>query len=156
MSSAERQQGITVDVNAIYTQLQALAEEITRLRGIEAQLRAMLDSVRRAKDTLDAFVRNGRGADILIPLDPQMNGFGYAKVGDSERFIVGLGLGYFAEVDASRGLDILSSKERALINQLEILGKSLSEYMQLYQQYRQVLASILAAGARSGSPRREG
>lgn len=141
---------VAVDVNAIYAQIQALAEEINRLQSVEAQLAMAIESVRRAKDSIDAFVTLGKGAEVLVPLDNQLNGYGRVSVADPDKFIVALGLGYYAEVDAAKALELLGSRERSLLDQLGRLRETLSEYTRLYNQYRQVLSAVLAASARGG------
>jgi len=138
-----KQEKITVDINALYAQMQAIAEEISKLRAVEGQVLAALDSLRRAKDSIDAFVRLKKGR-ILIPLDPQLNGFAYVDIAENDRFIVSLGLNYYALVDSAKALDILSGKERALINQLSSLRKMIQDYAAVYERYRKVLEAVLA------------
>jgi prefoldin alpha subunit len=140
---SSEQEKITIDINALYAQMQAIAEEISRLRTIEGQVLAALDSLRRAKDSIDAFVRLKEGR-ILIPLDPQLNGFAYVSIAESDQFIVSLGLSYYALVDSAKALDILSNKERALTNQLLSLRKMIQDYAAIYERYRQVLEAALA------------
>jgi prefoldin alpha subunit len=146
--SQPKERRVVVDVGAIYAQLQALAEEIARLQNTEAQISLALQAVRRAKDSVDAFVALGEGAEVLVPLDPNLNGYGYARIANRDRFIVALGLGYYAEVDASRALEILGSRERSLLEQLSRVREVTAEYTRLYQQYSQVLNTLLASAKR--------
>jgi prefoldin alpha subunit len=150
---SSKQENITIDINALYAQMQAVAEEISKLRAVESQVLAALDSLRRAKDSIDAFVRLKEGR-ILIPLDPQLNGFAYVNIAESDRFIVSLGLNYYALVDSAKALDILSNKERALTNQLSALRKMIQDYAAIYERYRQVLEAALVQAR--GAPGRGG
>ncbi len=152
MSSEQR--GAMIDIGAVYTQMQALAEEINKLRAIEAQIVGSLESIRRAKDTIDEFVKLKQGT-VLMPLDPQLNGFAYVSIAESDKFIVSLGLNYYAELDSAKALEVLSLKERALNSQLASLRETLRDYINLYERYRQVLEALAAQAQRGAAQARK-
>ena len=155
MSSEPKERGVVIDVNALYAQMQAIAEEIAKLREAEGQIAVALEAVRRAKDSIDAIVRLQRGR-ILVPLDPQLNSFGFVEIAENDKFIVALGLGYYAEVDAAKALDTLSSKERGLLNQLSAVSKMIREYSDLYERYRATLQALLEQARAGKTPSRGG
>ncbi|MEB2837297.1 MAG: prefoldin subunit alpha [Desulfurococcales archaeon] len=148
------QRGTMIDIGAVYAQMQALAEEINKLRAVEAQMVGSLESIKRAKDTIDEFVRLKEGT-VLMPLDPQLNGFAYVSIAESDKFIVSLGLNYYAELDSAKALEVLSQKERALNGQLASLRETLKDYVNLYERYRQVLEALAAQAQRGTAQARK-
>ena len=90
-----------------------------------------------------------------MPLDPQLNGFAYVSIAESDKFIVSLGLNYYAELDSAKALEVLSLKERALNSQLASLRETLRDYINLYERYRQVLEALAAQAQRGAAQARK-
>lgn len=123
----------------IQGQLLALQEQIANLQAVIAQLEAAINNLNAASDSVDAIVKGPE--EVVFPLDPGFNVYVRGRPLNNDRFIVHVGLNYYAEMDASNALKVISRRRGILERSLNSARERLAALASIYEKYREALAS---------------
>ena len=132
-------------VAALQAQLAALQEQIASLQAAVAQLEQALANLVRAADSVDGVLKWGE-EEVIFPLDPGFNAAVRGRPLDKDRFIVHLGMEYYAEVDSATALKILAARRGRVEESLNQARQRLAALTSLYERYQSMLAEALQAG----------
>ncbi|GAB6147636.1 prefoldin subunit alpha [Stetteria hydrogenophila] len=138
-----KQQRRAEELVYIQSQLAAIQEQIEATQALIAQLEAAVNNLKLASDSIDGIVKHGE--EVIFPLDPGFNAYTRGRPLSRDRFIVHLGLEYYAETDASTALQIIARKRGRLEKSLQELRERLNALAQLYEKYKKALAEALQA-----------
>ncbi len=127
----------------IQSQVLALQEQMASLQSLIAQFEAAINNLKAAADSIDAIVRGPE--EVVFPLDPGFNTYVRGRPLNNDRFIVHIGLDYYAEADASTVLKIIAKMRSRLERSLQEMQERLAMLASVYEKYRQALAEAAAA-----------
>ncbi len=145
---SERQQRV-VTLDDLIVQLELIKAEASRLRDLLTNLVAERNSIRVAKDTIDAITRAEQGANLLFPLSSNPIAFVEVNAVDKNEVIVHLGADVYAKLDVSEGLRLLSEEEGNYNKMIEEVSTRLSELENLQAQYEAVIQQALRQAQRA-------
>ncbi len=137
-------------ISAIQAQLAALQEEIAGVQAAIAQLEQALSNLARAADSIDGVVRWGE-SEVVFPLDPGFNAAVRGRPLEKDRFIVHLGLEYYAEVDSAIALKVIASRRGRVEESLNQARQRLAALTSLYERYRAMLAEAAQGRQEAGA-----
>ena len=143
MSGQQRQPEV------ILAQLQAVRDQLGQLQAYLAQLEQMLASLRASMEGVENLEE---GAEVMAPLDPQMNAFFRARVA-SGRVTVGIGRGIYVTLDRDKALKVLRDREAKYVSVINRIKAEIERLSQAYAQLAQELERLQQAQAERGGGR---
>ncbi len=124
--------------------LAALQARLSELEGAAASIEAGIASLLKAGDSINAIV-SGKGGEFLFPLDEGGNALARVTGVDSDKFIVHVGLEYYAEVDPATALTILAERRARLEQRLKAVRDEAARTVEAIRQLQAELERLAAA-----------
>ena len=124
----------------IRSALGALEVYKAQLEGIMEQqqmLQVSLEEYSRAKDTLTAFATAEEGDQVMVPIGGAS--FIYAKVGNTQKVLVGIGTGITMEKDAPEALELMTVRTQEMLDALKKLSETRAAIEMKSEQLSQML-----------------
>jgi prefoldin alpha subunit len=136
-----------------------LATEIRILEGSAGALQSRLDIVRAAineitlaHNTLDGFKTLQEGEDTLIPIGA--GSYVRMKIADSKKLVMGIGAGAAIEKDVDSSVEELKGRLQELDKARNSIQQQLEQTLARYQQDRDALEELLGRQGAAAQPAR--
>ncbi|MGA2461386.1 MAG: prefoldin subunit alpha [Candidatus Bathyarchaeia archaeon] len=136
-----------------------LATEIRILEGSAGALQSRLDIVRAAineitlaHNTLDGFKSLQEGEDTLIPIGA--GSYVRMKIADSKKLVMGIGAGAAIEKDVDSSVEELKGRLQELDKARNSIQQQLEQTLARYQQDRDALEELLGRQGAAAQPAR--
>ncbi len=136
-----------------------LATEIRILEGSAGALQSRLDIVRAAineitlaHNTLDGFKSLQEGEDTLIPIGA--GSYVRMKIADSKKLVMGIGAGAAIEKDVDSSVEELKGRLQELDKARNSIQQQLEQTLARYQQDRDALEELLGRQGAAAQPKR--
>ena len=136
-----------------------LATEIRILEGSAGALQSRLDIVRAAineitlaHNTLDGFKSLREGEDTLIPIGA--GSYVRMKIADSKKLVMGIGAGAAIEKDVDSSVEELKGRLQELDKARNSIQQQLEQTLARYQQDRDALEELLGRQGAAAQPKR--
>uniref|UniRef100_A0A7E4UT49 Prefoldin subunit 5 n=1 Tax=Panagrellus redivivus TaxID=6233 RepID=A0A7E4UT49_PANRE len=81
------------------------------------ELKTVVESFKRSEDAVLQLVETGEGKECLIPLTDTIHIKG--KTGPTQKFLIDVGTGYFAEMTAEEATSMFTRKRSFVTNQID-------------------------------------
>ncbi len=152
MSKDAAPSGRAITLDQALVLLSLMESEIEYLRKALSDIEARMSNLSSLKESLEE-IRNGAD-DALIPVDAMSVALVKASIKPVERVVVSIGLGYFAELEYKRAIELVNSMEKRLQESYaEIAGylqALLSQYESLAKQVESVVRRQAEARSQTG------
>lgn len=136
-----------------------LATEIRILEGSAGALQSRLDIVRAAineitlaHNTLDGFKSLQEGEDTLIPIGA--GSYVRMKIADPKKLVMGIGAGAAIEKDVDSSVEELKGRLQELDKARNSIQQQLEQTLARYQQDRDALEELLGRQGAAAQPKR--
>ena len=140
VSTRNSQERIVIDPNALIAQAQELGQVIENLRNLLANLSLRKESIRKAKETIEAIAECKE--PVLIPADPEGLVFYESQPVSKEKFLVHLGLDVYAALGKEDVLEKLAQKESEIDKEISIISERREEARKQYEAIQALLQQI--------------
>ncbi|WP_246263962.1 prefoldin subunit alpha [Metallosphaera tengchongensis] len=138
MKMAESNQGrMVVSLEDLLVQADSLKKEIDALQKLRDEVLESLGAVKSSKEALN--ILKAQNKEMLLSVDRR--GFVILKVTEipSDKVLVNLGLGYYAEIPPEDASKILDNREEQLNKSLQEITNRLNTVVNAYSQIAEIL-----------------
>ncbi|QKR00937.1 prefoldin subunit alpha [Metallosphaera tengchongensis] len=135
---AESNQGrMVVSLEDLLVQADSLKKEIDALQKLRDEVLESLGAVKSSKEALN--ILKAQNKEMLLSVDRR--GFVILKVTEipSDKVLVNLGLGYYAEIPPEDASKILDNREEQLNKSLQEITNRLNTVVNAYSQIAEIL-----------------
>jgi prefoldin alpha subunit len=134
------------DVQEAIARLEAYRRQIELASRNLELLQTLYSEASRARTTLEGWKDQPEGSDILLPIGSTT--FVHAKVGRSDKVILGLGRSYAAERDTADAVAWILKREEELRTELERMTQSAVRLQAEADQLQDAIEAAMGQGAR--------
>ncbi len=135
-------------IRQLVTEIRILEGSVTALQSRLDIVRAAINEVTLAHNTLEGLVKLQDGDDTLVPVGA--GSYIRMRIADSKRLIMGIGAGTAMEKDVPSSIEELKSRLQDLDKARNSIQQQLDQNLGRYQQDREALEELLRRRSKTG------
>jgi len=135
-------------IRQLVTEIRILEGSVTALQSRLDIVRAAINEVTLAHNTLEGLVKLQDGDDTLVPVGA--GSYIRMRIADSKRLIMGVGAGTAMEKDVPSSIEELKSRLQDLDKARNSIQQQLDQNLGRYQQDREALEELLRRRSKTG------